>query len=118
MPFVPPPSVLLVGRAISLVVVGACPGGTTSQLFSFWAGGDVALSIAMTVFSTGTALFMQPLILFLYMQAIDPDTELKLAIGSLVRFVRFPRASAWACGAGEVFGISRARVCVRHAVCP
>lgn len=42
------------------------------------------LSISMTVFSTAAALFMQPLILHLYMQAIDPDTELELAVSSLV----------------------------------
>ena len=32
-------------RAISLVVVGSCPGGTTSQLFTYWANGDVAVRV-------------------------------------------------------------------------
>src|SRR5262245_30473154 len=37
--------------AIGLVVIGTCPGGTTSNLFAHLAGADVALSIAMTAAS-------------------------------------------------------------------
>lgn len=77
-------------------MVGVCPGGTTSQLFSYWANGDVALSIAMTVFSTTTALFMQPFLLFVYMEAIDPDTTLKVAYVPLVGAVGSRRVlRAW-----------------------
>ena len=35
--------------AVGLVVLGACPGGTTSNLFAFLGRGDVALSIVLTV---------------------------------------------------------------------
>ena len=66
-------------------MVGVCPGGTTSQLFTYWSGGDVALSISMTVFSTTAALGLQPVLLYLYMDAIDPNTDLEVAYGPLVR---------------------------------
>src|SRR5690606_12576547 len=35
--------------AVGLVVIAACPGGTTSNLFAFLGRGDVALSIVLTV---------------------------------------------------------------------
>lgn len=38
--------------AVGLVLVGASPGGTTSQLFTYLSKGDIALSIAMTFSST------------------------------------------------------------------
>jgi predicted Na+-dependent transporter len=50
-------------HAVGLIVVCACPGGTTSNLFAFWSKGDVALSICMTVCSSLAALFMMPLLI-------------------------------------------------------
>ena len=44
---------------ISLIIIGCTPGGTTSNLFAYWAGGDTSLSIAMTTTSTTVALGMQ-----------------------------------------------------------
>ncbi|HCE39866.1 MAG TPA: bile acid:sodium symporter [Alcanivorax sp.] len=35
--------------AVGLVIIAACPGGTTSNLFAFLGRGDVALSIVLTV---------------------------------------------------------------------
>lgn len=52
--------------AIGLILVGCTPGGTTSNLFTYFSKGDVALSISMTVASTVTAFFMMPLLLFVY----------------------------------------------------
>eukprot|EP00937_MAST-01D_sp_MAST-1D-sp2_P005444 g5444.t1 len=43
---------------VSLIIVGCTPGGTTSQLFTYWSKGSVALSILMTLASTTCALFM------------------------------------------------------------
>lgn len=37
---------------IGVVLVGTCPGGTSSNVISYMAGGDVALSVAMTTVST------------------------------------------------------------------
>jgi ACR3 family arsenite efflux pump ArsB len=43
--------------AVGLLIVGCTPGGSTSNLFAFWSGGDVALSIAMTGFRYAFLLF-------------------------------------------------------------
>ena len=52
--------------ALSMVLLGATPGGTTSNLFSYYARGNVGLSVSMTVCSTFAAMFMIPLLLTLY----------------------------------------------------
>jgi BASS family bile acid:Na+ symporter len=59
--------------ALALIMIGATPGGTTSNLFTFWARGDVALSIAMTVASTLAAVVMMPLLIWLYVGASVAD---------------------------------------------
>ncbi|XP_033106850.1 ileal sodium/bile acid cotransporter-like [Anneissia japonica] len=52
--------------AIGMLVMGCCPGGVTSQLFTFWSNGDVCLSICMTTISTLAAIGMMPLCLWIY----------------------------------------------------
>lgn len=52
--------------ALSLVLVGCLPAGTTSNLFAYFSRGDVALSISMTTCSTIAAIFMMPLLLNFY----------------------------------------------------
>ncbi len=52
--------------ALSLVLVGCLPAGTTSNLFAYFSRGDVALSISMTTCSTIAALFMLPVLLSFY----------------------------------------------------
>ena len=41
---------------VGLILVGCTPGGTTSQLFTYWSAGNVALSFLMTICSTTLAL--------------------------------------------------------------
>jgi BASS family bile acid:Na+ symporter len=48
--------------AVGVVLLGACPGGTASNLITFIARGDVALSVAMTTASTLISPIMTPLI--------------------------------------------------------
>lgn len=52
--------------AIAMIMVGCLPGGTTSNLFSYFARGQVALSISMTTASTLLALVMTPILLQVY----------------------------------------------------
>lgn len=47
--------------AVGLVIVAACPIGTTSGLFSYFARGDVALSIALTAVGSLVAIATLPL---------------------------------------------------------
>lgn len=44
--------------SIGLILVGCTPGGTTSNLLTYYAKGDVALSISMTITSTILAIVM------------------------------------------------------------
>jgi len=58
--------------ATGLILVGACPGGTASNVICFLAGGNVALSISLTAVSTLLAALLTPLITLLYVdQNID-----------------------------------------------
>lgn len=49
-----------------LVLVGACPGGTASNVVCYLARGDVALSITLTTASTLLAIIATPILTWLY----------------------------------------------------
>lgn len=51
--------------ALGLVLVGACPGGTASNVITYLAGGNVALSVTMTFVSTMLAPLLTPGIIWL-----------------------------------------------------
>uniref|UniRef100_A0A8C5NXP2 Solute carrier family 10 (sodium/bile acid cotransporter family), member 6 n=2 Tax=Jaculus jaculus TaxID=51337 RepID=A0A8C5NXP2_JACJA len=53
-------------QAVAVLIMGCCPGGTISNVFTFWVDGDMDLSISMTTCSTVAALGMMPLCLYLY----------------------------------------------------
>ena len=46
--------------AIGVVLVGCCPGGTASNVISYIAHADVALSVSMTMVNTLLAPFVTP----------------------------------------------------------
>ncbi len=48
--------------AIGVILVGCCPGGTASNVITFLAKGDLALSVGMTSVSTVVAPFLTPLL--------------------------------------------------------
>jgi bile acid:Na+ symporter, BASS family len=52
---------------VGLVIVGACPGGTASNVICYLARGDVALSIMLTTVSTVLAVVITPLLTWLYL---------------------------------------------------
>ncbi len=57
---------------VGLVLVGACPGGTASNVITYLAGGNVALSVSMTFVSTLLAPILTPSIVWLFFhQRID-----------------------------------------------
>ncbi len=76
MPFIAWSLSLLLGLpvllATGLILVGACPGGTASNVICFLARGNVALSISLTAISTLLAALLTPLIMLFYAdQSID-----------------------------------------------
>ena len=50
------------GLTVGLILVGCCPGGVSSNIMSFLAGGDVAYSVGMTAVSTLLAPLATPLL--------------------------------------------------------
>ena len=60
--------------AIGVVLVGCCPGGTASNVITYLAKGDLALSVGMTATSTLLAPLMTPLlVLLLAGETVDVD---------------------------------------------
>lgn len=57
--------------ALSLLFIGATPGGTTSNLFTYLVRGNVALSIMMTICSTLMAVILMPVMINLWSSGID-----------------------------------------------
>jgi BASS family bile acid:Na+ symporter len=51
--------------AIGLIVMGTCPGGTTSNLFAHLSRADTALSLSMTAASKVIGIVMMPVSLYL-----------------------------------------------------
>ena len=51
---------------VGMVLVGASPGGTASNVICYLAGGRVALSITLTMCSTMLAILATPLLTLLY----------------------------------------------------
>ena len=58
--------------AVGVILVGTCPGGTSSNVMTYLSKGDVALSVGMTSVSTILAPFLTPLLTKLYAgQTVD-----------------------------------------------
>ncbi|MDO4496947.1 MAG: bile acid:sodium symporter family protein [Bacteroidales bacterium] len=75
--------------ALGVILVGCCPGGTASNVMCYLAGGDIALSVAMTGVSTLLAPFLTPaLVLLLAGQEVEVDAPGMLM--SIVQVVILP----------------------------
>jgi len=59
---------------VGVVLVGCCPGGTASNVITYLAKGDVALSVGMTAVSTLLAPVLTPLLVWLLAgETVDVD---------------------------------------------
>jgi BASS family bile acid:Na+ symporter len=72
-----------------LVLVGACPGGTASNVICYLARGDVALSITLTTVSTLLAIIMTPLLTLLYVGQKVPVPVFDM-LWSILKIVLLP----------------------------
>lgn len=52
--------------AVGIVLVGSCPGGTASNVITYLARGDLALSVTLTSVSTLLCPFLLPGLMYLY----------------------------------------------------
>ena len=61
--------------ALGVILVGCCPGGTASNVITYLAKGDLALSVGMTTVSTLLAPFLTPMLVWLLAGTmVDVDT--------------------------------------------
>ncbi|WP_418971981.1 bile acid:sodium symporter family protein [Allofournierella sp.] len=77
--------------AVGVMLVGTCPGGTSSNVMTFLAKGDVALSVGMTACSTVLAPVLTPALTWLYLHetvTVDPVSMFT----SIVKIVIVPIA--------------------------
>jgi len=71
--------------AIGALLMGCVPAGTTSNIFTYFSKGNLALSIMMTTNSTLWAILMTPLLLALYGSLIFTDnSDLQIPIINIV----------------------------------
>ena len=71
---------------MGLVLIACCPGGSSSNVFSLLAKGDVALSVTLTALSSIITLFTLPLIMSFVAEKVSlmSGMEINLPIGKLI----------------------------------
>ena len=75
--------------AVGVVLVGSCPGGTSSNVMTYLARGDVAFSVTMTSVSTILSPIMLPFLMYTYAGEWINVPVLKLFI-STVQIILLP----------------------------
>ncbi len=71
--------------AVGLMIIALCPGGPTSNLISFLARGDVALSVTLTAVSnTVTVITIPPLVNWMLLEFMGQGTTLQLPFAQTV----------------------------------
>ncbi len=70
---------------IGLVLIACCPGGSSSNVFSKLAGGDVALSVTLTALSSVITLFTIPVIMSLATTMVGQSVGITLPVGNLIK---------------------------------
>ena len=72
-----------------MVLVGTCPGGTSSNVITYLSKGDTALSIGMTSINTLLAPFLTPLLTYLYLRT-SVDVDISSMFMSIIQVVIIP----------------------------
>jgi len=109
-----PAIALSIGRAldlkedflVGLVLMGGVNGGSASNLFALLAGGDVALSVLMTITTTIGAVICTPLVAEIFVGAFVPVDSVGM-LRSAVEMVLFPLVCGVATRAALPLTISR-----------
>jgi len=70
---------------IGLLLIACCPGGSSSNIFSKLAKGDVALSVSLTAFSSVITLFTLPFIMHLATKSMGEEVGITLPVGNLLK---------------------------------
>lgn len=75
--------------AVGMILVGCCPGGTSSNVITFLAKGDVALSVSITSISTLLAPILTPILLKIFAGQLI-EIELVSMMISITKMVILP----------------------------
>lgn len=75
--------------AIGVILVGCCPGGTASNVITYIAGGDVPLSVGMTIISTLLAPLVTPVLVYV-LGGAWVEVSLLAMVVSVVKVVLIP----------------------------
>jgi len=75
--------------AVGVILVGCCPGGTSSNVITFLAKGDVALSVSITSISTLLAPILTPILLKIFAGQLI-EIELASMMISITKMVILP----------------------------
>ena len=70
---------------IGLVLIACCPGGSSSNVFSKLANGDVALSVTLTALSSIITLFTIPVIMGWATRLVGESVGITLPVGNLIK---------------------------------
>lgn len=76
----PIPTLFIIG----IMLVACSPGGSSSNVFSMLAKGDVALSVTLTACSSLITLFTLPLIMAWVTKSVGETADIELPIGNLL----------------------------------
>ena len=80
--------------AIGVILVGTCPGGTSSNVMTYLSKGDVPLSVGMTAVSTVLAPFLTPLLTSVY-AGTKVDVNMVSMFMSIIKVVIVPIAAGF-----------------------
>lgn len=69
---------------LGIMLIACSPGGSSSNVFSMLAGGDVALSVSLTAFSSVITLFTGPLIMDAMAAYMGSAVNVHLPVGNLL----------------------------------
>lgn len=70
---------------IGLMLIACCPGGSSSNIFSKLAKGDVTLSVSLTAFSSIITLFTLPAIMQATTTQLGESVGISLPVGNLLK---------------------------------
>ena len=76
----PIPTLFIIG----IMLVACSPGGSSSNVFSMLAKGDVALSVTLTACSSLITLFTLPLIMAWVTKSVGETADIELPVGNLL----------------------------------
>ena len=74
---------------VGVVLVGTCPGGTSSNVITYLSKGDTALSVGMTSINTMLAPFLTPALTWLYLTT-SVSVDIKAMFLSIIQVVVVP----------------------------